>query len=326
MNKLIIAASVFLLTSIRLFAQTDCLDKIAQQAVEISKLKEEVNQTKDLLAVRQVALQSLRKDSAFNSVKLKECDSNLIKFNATKNELVDCNLKLIKLAKDTIGLSSFKVQRNRLDSIEQVLSMVSNNISVLEKSKGKLEIENSEFVRGRGRLDKIINDRYQGSFDLLVKNSTLESLGSDLMVTETLKVESNLTEKINKLKLYKEYEQLIGQKLNESKIEDAKRYLIVYNKEKSVSDLVNLLSNYKEKNEAIKQMINELQNKNAEKSKVAALIVEKKEKTMYLIENYISLYSIDLNRYSYLNQIVSELRSRKLQNVDADVLDFLERL
>ena len=50
MNKLIIIVSVFLFTSIKLPAQNDCLNKIAQQAVEISKLKEEVKQTKDLLS------------------------------------------------------------------------------------------------------------------------------------------------------------------------------------------------------------------------------------------------------------------------------------
>ena len=196
----------------------------------------------------------------------------------------------------------------------------------MEKSNKNLENDNSELVSEKGRLNKILNDRYQTSFDLLVKTSTLESVESDIMIMETLKIENKLIEKINKLKIYKQCELLMGEKFNESKIEDAKRSLLIYNKEKSVYNLINQLINYKEKNEAIRQMINDLQNKNAEKSKVAALIVEKKEKTMYLIENYISLYSIDLKEYSYLNQIITELKNRKLQNVDADVLNFLELL
>lgn len=326
MNKPILFVSFFLLSSIKLFAQTDCLDKIAQLAVEISKLKEEVKQTKDMLVVRQLDLLSLRKDSALNSVKLKGCDSSLTKLKGITSELAVCNQKVTQLGKDTVGLSFLRMQKTRLDSTEKELLRIRNNISALEKSKKDLENENSELISVRERLNKIINDRYQGSFDLLVKSSTLESVESDIVIMESLKVDNKLTEKINKLKIYKQAELLMREKFNESKIEEAKRSLLVFNKEKSVSDLVNLLTNYKEKNDAIKQMINDLQNKNVEKSKVAALIVEKKQKTMYLVENYISLYSIDLKQYSYLNQIVGELKARKLQNVDADVLNFLERL
>lgn len=326
MNKLIICISVFLLISIKLFAQPDCLDKIAQQAIELSKLKEEVKQTKDILAVRQLELQALRKDSVLNKGKLKDYDSILIKFKILVAELAVCNQKLTELGKDTVGLSSLRIQKTRLDSTEKELLRIKNNITALEKSNKNLENDNSELVSEKERRNKILNDRYQTSFDLLVKTSTLESVESDIMIMETLKVENKQIEKINKLKIYKQCELLMGEKFNESKIEDAKRSLLIYNKEKSVYNLINQLTNYKEKNEAIRQMINDLQNKNAEKSKVAALIVEKKEKTMYLIENYISLYSIDLKEYSYLNQIITELKNRKLQNVDADVLNFLELL
>ena len=300
MNKLIICVSVFLFVSIRLFAQKDCLDKIALQAVEISKLKDEVKQAKELLTGKQNDLQVLRKDSASNSVKLKGCDSSLI---------------------------IYKVRKEKLDSTVNELERVNNKFLVLENSKKNLEKDNSELVSVSEKLKKIINYRYLNSFDALVKTSTLQSLENDLMVVETLSTESKLIEKINKLKIYKQAELLLGEKFNESKIEDSKNSLEVYKKEKPFASLNALLNDYKKKNEAVKQLLSELQGKNLEKSKVPALILEKKERTMFLIDNYvIDLYSIDLKQYSYLNQIIGEIKALKLQNVDADVLDFLKRL
>ena len=165
----------------------------------------------------------------------------------------------------------------------------------------------------------------------MIKATTIQILENDIRIIQTLNFDNEkrqiINEKINALLLYKRAEVLLTEKYDKNNIDKAKQSLQPIIQKEPVKLLIALFDEYWSHTINLKNTLKEIQKKNEMKAgSIEDLISDKKNSTLRMIENFVYDNEVDLTKYIYLNQILIELKNRKMKNVDADVQDLLGKL
>lgn len=229
--------------------------------------------------------------------------------------------------KDTVGLSRLKVLKDSVKIMENSVKTKNENISAIHNKNISLEVKTNDL---KGRLDKCsskLSEKYSISFEESLKLPfSVETLESDLSILNALKESDILKNKVNDLLIFKKAECLLNSRFdskNTNKERDNLKQIFHYNQAKMLDSLLN---NYEANSKYLKKMIVGIQNDNKDKPTIPALITKKKAETLMSIQDYLIDYEIDLFKYQYLNNIITEIKKKKFDDVNADLKEFLERL
>lgn len=309
----------------------DCYEKIAQQAVQISKLNESSQRTKDSMNSIIQQIQNEKNNLNITINRLKKDSTELVKYRPQIQQIEQYKKERDELKMNAINPASFDSLKKKLEEIQFSLINAKDEIKSLKLSSAKLESEKLFFQNITNKCIGIFVSRYNDTFDNLINYSTLNSLEADRRILQTLNLENeqnqNITKNLNELIIFKKAEYLLNEKFNKSNINSAKNSLQQISKNEPNRLLLALLDEYENININLKNTLVDIQNRNKRKaSGIKDLISLKKDETSKIIADFVYFNEVDLTHYKYLNTIITELKSRKMQNVDADVNDLVEKL
>ncbi len=311
--------------------QQDPYNKIAEQAVQISKLEETSKRSIDSLTHENKRLLDEAKIDHTNNERLRKDSIELVEIKPLKKKNESLQKDLVELRKNSKSLSEY----NQLKA-EFELSQKSNSISK-EKARNLEEVINikeNEKLNMQRKLDScflFLKNKYLDSFSFLISSSTILSLDNDVILLNLVKKDSTsnlqIETKIREVGNYKQAESLLNEKFNKLTLGKYRQLLMSMGKYPECKDLMAILDDYESATINFKNLIIKLQKDNELKAgSINDLILEKNMKTIKTIEDFVFYNELDLNRYVYFDKIITQLKKRKMENADADVKDFLEML
>ena len=329
---------IFFCMSMNLLAQEDCYEKIGQQAVQIDKLKESLQRSKDSLnkIIKQGVSENKSLYSRIN--RLKQDSAKLIasaaqidhinQLEGDKTQLAaQMQVLVVKYRKDTTDLARLKFENKLIDKIKNDLATAVTQIAKQVDEIKQFGNERSQLLQAQQECLNILNNRYNGNFEDLLSNISVYTIEKDQTMLQVLSPQNNLQQKLKNLLLYKQAEALLSMKFDNTKIINIRNSLLPMMTEIPVKQLDTLLKGFQSGNEGLQGTIKLIQEDNQNKAgSISDLRSEKMCDIRVKLENYLASYQIDLTKYPYLNSIVNELIKCKQQNVDADVIDILNKL
>lgn len=335
--------------SISTVAQDECvlIKRVEKQAIDIRDKNDSIQKKNNIINSLNSRIVKLKEDSALmkqNELKIKQLSiigkekSQLIK-DTTGIFAIKKENKIIKeqnsqlqfqvknICKDTADISRLRLENKLLESSRTELSSTKTLISKIEDEKRALTNEKRVLDALKNKCLSILVNRYEFAFEFLTQNSSIETLSNDILLIESLDEKSILIPKLKNLKLFKEAEKSLSLKYDKEQNDGAHKSLQSILTEPSVVQLDKILQGYANNTKYLKNTITTIQKENSNKAdKIEALIREKKTNTIKIIEDYVYDYEVDLTKYTYLNSVITKLKLRKLEKVDADVQDLLEEL
>ena len=329
---------IFFSVSMNLMAQEDCYKEIGKQAVVISNLTVSLQRSKDSL--NKIIKQGISENQSLYSriSRLKQDSAKLIasasqidiinQLEREKTQLVEqMQVLVVKYRKDTTDLARLKVENKQIGKINNDLATAKTKISDQADEIKNLGILRDQLLQAQKECLNILNNRYNGNFEDLLSNISVYTIEKDQIMLQVLSPQNNLQQKLKNLLLYKQAEALLCVKFDNTKIINIRNSLQPMLTELSVKQLDTLLKGFRSGNEGLQGTIKLIQEDNQNKAgSNSDLRSEKMCDIRFKLENYLASYQIDLTKYPYLNSIVNELIKCKQQNVDADVIDILNKL
>lgn len=301
----VITVIVIMCSCSSVFAQKDLIDRLEKQAVEIDSLKKLIKNEMD-------GRQLLRNEN---------------------NRLQDT---LKKLKYDLANLEEFRKGKKNIDSMvrQKTDSLALLKAGIVEKDKQiaieKQKVEQKakeENEKGKNEILTIIINRYKSqSFDELLKSSTKQSAGQDLLLCQSLPEIQPILSDIQKYFTAKE---LLDAKLEAAQIKSQQIQLGQIKRESVVlGKIKETLSNYKTFNDGLKETIEKIiaLDKIIKAASNKLIQKDKSDKILAELSSYIFNYDFNFPDYPYLSDIILELIKRKRPNADADISDLLNKL
>jgi hypothetical protein len=310
-NKIISMKRIFLLPLFlsvfsSAYAQEDLIKKVAEQAVEISELKKDIqNYNSDILKFQNLV--KIQQDT------LKKTKADLAKL---ENYKADIKITESRLQQKNDSIASLKSINSEKD--KQIISekQNGNQKAIEEKEKGRNEV-----------LANIINSYKSRTFDDLMVSSTKLSVQHDMqLVGHTAEINPLLSD----LKVYFNAKETLEKKYDPIQNKYAQNQLSQIKRESaSLDNLTRRIGNYQMFNQGLKEAIEKI-NSLDQRETVAGMPEEiqkqKFNKIISQISPYIFNYDFNFLDYPYLSDILIELIKRKQPDPDADITDLLKKL
>jgi hypothetical protein len=330
MNKSKLPFGIFFILSLELGAQDNCCDRLEKKVVQVENLNNTIRDTTKSL---NLIIKNLKFESDTLKTSVDRLRSESIKwlgYTADKKQVDKANEQFENLKKNTVSTATYKLQTEELDRNKKDLADCRNLVSKKEDAVQAAEKVSRALQENVDKTLGLIDARYKKSFEELVKSTTPASLESDLVIIKNLDVNGSRTqllERINELNLFKQAQALLGKKYDDAEINRAKSSLKPIMDEEAMKQLVKLLESYGGLSVNFKNTLLDIQKKNELKAGSSDdLISEKKSATLQVIEDFVYYTKVDLGKYVFINQIITELKNRKMTDVDADIKDLLQRL
>lgn len=320
MNTKIYLVFIGLTFSFAVKAQPDCYERLENKAVEIERLKLKISHIRDSFGI---IIRHLRDDSIrlLTTVQLLQADSvEFARFQPEIKELKKIRLSNETLLKDTIGMYQTKI---RLQAFE-------NNYSLLDQRIRVLSSDSANCVKINTKYENFIESfkgKFNASFMQLLESSSIVSLESDLKISQILDMDKNIQKDINDALIYKRAEAVLNKKYDKATCDAEISKLQTIKENKVAGQLVEILKQYEIITVNLQSTIKDIQKKDLFKAeKIENLIAEKRKDFFLLIEDFIKVTEVDLIKYKYLNQVITDLKKRKNKNIDANIDDLLMKL
>lgn len=294
---------LLLLFTITLFAQQDdCLKRLEERAVQVSKLETKVQQLEDENKDLQKQLKQKRDNIARQEKNLR--DSLSAPISKLSAELDSANMALL----------------NKANAIKQMEEDYKNQIGIekgIASKKGKEDVLHD------------IAMKYQEPFEDLINSLSTYSIESDQKLFKNLNFDDVQTvKKINDLLTYKNAAQLLEVKFDSQNVIQAKTNLNkIQTSYASVPDLIDLLGKYEIRKEGLVKTIQEIQKLNDLPAEGNEVISSEKWKEIWKnINQYLFAYGVNLEEYPNFRRCIFILISLKQANIDSDISELINQL
>jgi hypothetical protein len=295
------------------FAQTDPIQEIKSQAIQIDSLKKQINLEKN----NYIGVQN-------NILQLRD------RFNQRGDTIKLLSHRLLELEKSindqrTVE-TQLKLKRDSIVVLKNDLRLSKNEI-ISEREKG-ISLAKKEKELGKNEIIEKINQKYMAiSFDELIGTTTKSSVEKDLQI---LNGGSEVSLILENLIIFHDAKYLLSQKFDKIYIDRALKNLdsilvesmLTKNLQKKIQEYEMLNEGIKvalskinqiDQNEVVKGMPTEIQN-----SKLGKILTE--------LSSFTFNYDLKENEYPYLEEIIFEIMRRKHPNPDADIADLLLKI
>lgn len=318
MRKLIVITLLFF-GICSAYSQTDSLFLISyeQKILEINKLKNDLQTEKQNFSDLSDAYKT---DTIALQKQIKVLQKDIEK---EKHEVSNLNKNKVKAERDVL--------LNNVDSLNSLISTLNTTIS--DKNKQITTVKTTgeqkaleEKEKGKAEaLASFVNFYKNQLFDDLIKSSTQESVGRDMLLVGNY---PDVKEILNDLQIYFNAEELLAKKFDVVQIKKAQMQLSQLKfQSKILEALKDNLEYYQDFSTALKETISKLVDLDNRKSADGDSEIQKMkfneiatELTEYMYDYY------DYGNYPYLSNIVLEIIKRKQPNADADISDLLIKL
>ena len=297
-NKIFILP-VFLLGFLSTYAQVDTtlLADYKKLVIENDNLKSQMRKSEALYKKEQEETKTLQTE---NGKLQKEYDKLQAKYN---------NLSIVKYN---------KYIKQKDDSIALLQRQFTDKDTLVEQS----------YLRGKNEVFDNIAGSYKGDFDDLIQKYNKTSVERDQRLVNDNK---NAKEVIKALIVYFDVKELLAQKFDANKINDAtKRLAKIGVKSKLVADLETDIKKYQSYCDGFKETIAAVEKINLgfptgpEPNKT--ILNHKFDKILAEISKYMYYDYPKYDRYPYLSNVVKEVILRKRADPNCDIHDVLDKL
>jgi hypothetical protein len=304
MKKLILLA-LFIPGYFTVYSQ-DCLDKVANQAIEIRDLKTKIEQWQKDSAVVQEKIGKLQNEIATLQEKVKDLDT-----------------KKVKIERDTLQ----KQLGRQIIEVTNLTQKKSEAETKLTECRNEIIRKGQEqFVAGQQEVYNQIAQSYQlKPFDDLVKSSTKLSVDRDITLIGN---NAAAKQKLQDLQKYFAAQQVLEEKYGEENVKNAQARLnTITQSDAAVKILNGKLEKYKSCTDALKTTIDKIllldkqtkaNNEEIQKRKLQDILLE--------FSWYFRNYRFNFNDYPYLSDIILEIMKLKQKDANSDISHLTSKL
>jgi len=306
---------------------------LSQDQSILDKYVEKVNENKTLKDSISILIIDYKK-------KKDGYDSTILNLKTEKETLEDAlknvkDLKERKALTDRVTLLESE-KKNLKDSIIILNSLHTTALNSSDQKYSSLQkeidrLKNDEKITSTSRRKTLIHlQEIYNQDEKLIFKQDIKSFKSDLAICNMLfPEEKELNKSINKCIKIKESETLLSNKFGKIEIDkninELKKLLP---QTPLLTELIKDLTDYESKNGSVKKLINQLEIIN--KVKVIGtdrVLIEDKQKEVFTTIYFEIAYApVDLNRYTYLRDIIEKIQDAKRLNIDASLSGVLNDL
>ena len=238
-----------------------------------------------------------------------------------RSELMEANSRIEDLDRNIV-----RIERDSLRALTDSLQIKSGGLS---QKVSDLERENiiqgqQRYEEGRQNVYSQIAQTYNRPFDELIRFSTKQSVERDLLLignNETVK------KRLQDLQKYFAAKQLLSERFNEQRINDALNQLADIEQSELVKNLSDKLRMYELTNDGLKRTVNRIldidsrfiaNDDNTQDLKLRDILAE--------LSWYFRNFRFNFTDYPFLSGIVLEIMTLKQRDANADVSHLLDKL
>lgn len=296
-----------------IFAQSELVDRVTTQAIEIDSLKKVILSEKENLSNLQLRTQQLQSTIKIQTDSLKILRNDISQLVKLRNDLNEKDIQL-KSKNDSILLL-----KSMVSDLEKQMKI--NNQNSIIKIKEEKENGKNEILQG---IEKTYINK---SFDDVLKFSNKESVERDLeLLGQASESKALLLDLIN----YFSFEELLIKKVDMDQINQAQYQLSeIEHESTALENLKEKIDNYQIFSEGIKETIEKiiiLDQTETVAGMPDNIQNQKLNKILSEISLYIFNYDFKLKDFPFLSELIFEILKRKQPNPDADISDLLNKL
>ena len=214
-----------------------------------------------------------------------------------------------RITEDRNGLS---IERDNLD-----------NLQTIKESENRAR-EQQKYAKGRQSVYNQIAQTYDRPFDELIQSSTMQSVKRDLLL-----IGNNETarKRLLDLQVYFAAKQLLSERFNEQRVNDARTQLASIEQSALVKELTEKLRLYRLRNDGLKATINRIididRTMTADDDSTQEI---KRQHILGQLSRYFREFLFNFTDTPYLSGIVLEIMRLKQRDADAPISHLLDKL